>query len=211
MSGNNSRDARAALTQILNDMRGFVLAIYSMERGYSAFFDWFYDETQFHEWLAQLMSQAGNVGLEPEDCWAIIHFVQQFSSNDHTRIAFSITSANGIRLFRTSAQTLMYFGRYIADKQGKGENEIDDLYKSLKLYLRCFATIMSGGYTNFGVFEMYNDSTLKDLLNITCALIFGLDLDQLEVTTITVSTAMAATRPTYDDYYNNKHTNSCFL
>jgi hypothetical protein len=47
-------------------MRGFVLAIYSMERGYSVFFDWFYDETGLHEWLAQLMSQAANVGLEPE-------------------------------------------------------------------------------------------------------------------------------------------------
>lgn len=65
MSGNNRDHGRQALSQILNDMRGFVLAIYSMERGYSAFFDWFYDETQLHEWLAQLMAQAGNVGLEP--------------------------------------------------------------------------------------------------------------------------------------------------
>lgn len=72
MTGNNREKGRKALAQILNDMRGFVTAIYSMERGYSAFFDWFYDETLLHEWLGQLMSQAANVGLTPEVCFLAI-------------------------------------------------------------------------------------------------------------------------------------------
>eukprot|EP01126_Amoeba_proteus_P039627 TRINITY_DN4193_c0_g1_i12.p1 TRINITY_DN4193_c0_g1~~TRINITY_DN4193_c0_g1_i12.p1 ORF type:complete len:614 (-),score=122.64 TRINITY_DN4193_c0_g1_i12:191-2032(-) len=176
----NRRKALDALKQVLNDLRGLVESITSKDRGYLTFFDWFHEETQYHDWLGQLIAQADQLKLEEEDCWTIIHFVEQFSKNDQHRIVFPITSANGIRLFRSSSQILIHFGKYIMNSS-KREEDKDIMYKSLRLYLQCFHTLMSGGYTNFGVFEMYSDNTLNELLQVTCRLLFGLDMDQLEL------------------------------
>jgi len=59
-------------------------------------------------------------------------------------------------------------------------NDLDDKYKSSKLFLRCAFHCLSGGYTNFGVFDMYNDSILTDILSTTTTVIFLLDSALLE-------------------------------
>jgi len=58
---------------------------------------------------------------------------------------------------------------------------LDDKYKSLKLYFGCIEKILSGNYTAFEVFEIYNDSTLKELLVTSCGIIFSADTQLLEV------------------------------
>lgn len=37
----------------------------------------------------------------------------------------------------------------------KQMQEADEKYKSLNLYAKCLQRCLTGGYTNFGVFELY--------------------------------------------------------
>lgn len=55
------------------------------------------------------------------------------------------------------------------------------MFMLMKHYMRTFQTLVTGGYTTFGVFEIYNDSILSDLINMTCSLILAIDLDELDV------------------------------
>jgi hypothetical protein len=34
--------------------------------------------------------------------------------------------------------------------------EVEEKYKSLSLYLKCLHSALTGGYANFGVFQLYN-------------------------------------------------------
>uniref|UniRef100_A0A6B2KX45 Exportin-7/Ran-binding protein 17 TPR repeats domain-containing protein n=1 Tax=Arcella intermedia TaxID=1963864 RepID=A0A6B2KX45_9EUKA len=170
--------AKMLLRRILSDLRGFVSAIFNKDRGFPAFFDWFYHETGYYEWLVQLLTKAPQLKLETEDAWSIILFADEFTNNSRRRISFPITSADGIRLFRTTAHLLIQFAAFLNSSQHSPEE--DDKYKSIKLFLRCLDHSLTGGYTNFGVFEMYNDTILNDLLKLSCNLLFGLDSFYLE-------------------------------
>jgi len=59
--------------------------------------------------------------------------------------------------------------------------ESEKKIQSFKLFLRCLLKSLTGGYTNFGVFDMYNDPILTDLLKTSCTVIFSLDLTLLEM------------------------------
>lgn len=57
-----------------------------------------------------------------------------------------------MRLFRTTANLLARAAQWLA--QRVGNEDLDDLYKSYKLFLRILARMLTGQYTNFGVFEV---------------------------------------------------------
>jgi len=169
-----------ALISIFNDLRGVISSIYSKDKGYVSFFEWFHQETQYHEWTAQLLAQAAQIGLEDDECIAIIRFSCEFATNDHQRISFPPTSSNGVRLFRTTSTILCNFGTYIQARCASPNTQITDLFRLLKYYMKTFIALISGGYTNFGVFEMYNDPVLSDLIQMTLKILLAIDLDQLE-------------------------------
>jgi len=77
---------------------------------------------------------------------------------------------------------LIQFGKYIKSKPYSGPNTSDvaDTFTLMKHYMRTFQAVVTGGYTTFGVFEIYNDSILSDLINMTCSLILAIDLDELD-------------------------------
>jgi len=175
----NRKKALVLLGQALSDLRGLTESMYSKDRGFSQFFEWFYNETGFYEWLAQILTQSQQLQLECEDCWPIILFCDEFCNNQHRRVQFPLNSADGIRLFRTTAHTLIQFASFILSP--RHSDDVNDKFKSFKLFFRCLHRALTGGYTNFGVFEMYNDQILNDLLKVSCTLLLSLDSTQLEV------------------------------
>lgn len=163
-------------SQLCDDMRGLVASMQSKAGGYQMFFDWFYTEMGYFDWFLTLLSAPAI--LELEDVWGIVRFVTELSYNRQQRIQFEVTSAEGIKLFRSTAQLLLLFGTYIGSTQW---TKIDNKYKSVCFYVKCLQRTLSGGYTNFGIFELYNDPILSNLLSQCFSLLFSLDMRELEM------------------------------
>eukprot|EP01128_Nolandella_sp_AFSM9_P000470 TRINITY_DN10626_c0_g1_i1.p1 TRINITY_DN10626_c0_g1~~TRINITY_DN10626_c0_g1_i1.p1 ORF type:complete len:325 (-),score=79.85 TRINITY_DN10626_c0_g1_i1:32-1006(-) len=110
--------------------------------------------------------------------WSIMKFFCEFTYNHHQRIKFPITNADGLRLFRLIAQLLIKYVNWIPPQVAPEEK--DDQFKAYKFFFTALSRCLVGRYTNFGVFKLYNDTILVDLLKTGCTLLFNLDLEELE-------------------------------
>lgn len=116
--------------------------------------------------------------------WCIVRLISEFSNNSQRRISFPLNSADGLFLFRYTAQILIHFGDFmnsyhvcmIATRRTRQYPysshkwqmaEVEEKYKSLSLYLKCLHSALTGGYANFGVFQLYSgifDLFLRNLI-----------------------------------------------
>jgi exportin-7 len=168
-----------AFITILNKFRGLLMCISCKDQGYNFFFDWFYEDNQFFDVIVQLFGQ--NLGsLEHKKKCSLLRFVNEFAMNRGTRISFPVTSASGLLLFRSTAHILISYSNALKEVTNVPESAENDYFKSLQLFFQIFSTIMSGGYTNIAVFEIYNDNLVKELLNNVLVLIFSIDFNQLD-------------------------------
>jgi len=175
----DSHKSNEMLLQLLNDLRGLTQAIIGRD-SYCQFFTWIYHETGLYEWMCKMISSSSKqTSMGINERWAIIKFTRELTANENKRIGFPVNSADGIRLFRTSSELLIHFANYIMSSEHP--NELDEKIKSSTLFLSCVHNLLSGGFTNFGVFDMYQDSILSESLKITWTIILQLDLALLEV------------------------------
>eukprot|EP01126_Amoeba_proteus_P053459 TRINITY_DN6514_c0_g1_i5.p1 TRINITY_DN6514_c0_g1~~TRINITY_DN6514_c0_g1_i5.p1 ORF type:complete len:661 (-),score=98.49 TRINITY_DN6514_c0_g1_i5:193-2175(-) len=165
---------------LMEDMRGLLSSIITHlanHSGYLIFFEWFYTEMRYMDWMVELLARGADLNLEVEDAWSIISLASELAYNRQHRITFPITSADGLLLFRSIAQILINFGNLIQN----ANLEMDDKYKSLNVYVKCLLRSLTGGYTNFGVFELYKDPILDKLFYQSFNFIFSLDIKELEM------------------------------
>lgn len=66
----------------------------------------------------------------------------------HSRLYSSL----GMKLFRSTSRLLIAAARYMASRIGR--EDLDDQYKSYKLFLRVLTRALTGEYTNLGIFEV---------------------------------------------------------
>jgi len=174
---NNEVHKKFILT--LHDMRGFASSIQSYNGGYRVFFEWLYNEVHFDEWIQQLFSCQSQV-LQLDDMWAVVQFISEVSYQRQCRISFDpCNNFNGIKLFKSTATILMLYGNSL--QRINFANKPDEKYKSLSLYSKGFQYALSGGYTSFGVFQLYNDPILNQLLSQWLTFILDLDMNELEM------------------------------
>jgi hypothetical protein len=91
--------------------------------GYDKFFEWFYTEMGYFEWLVHILGNAPGVNLEvaryflladvSKHAWAIMSLVSEISFNNEQRITFPLTSVDGLKLFRSTASALISFGNLL--------------------------------------------------------------------------------------------------
>jgi hypothetical protein len=173
---NNEVHKKFILT--LHDMRGFASSIQSYNGGYRVFFEWLYNEVHFDEWIQQLFSC--QTVLQLDDMWAVVQFISEISYQRQSRISFDpCNNYNGIKLFKSTANILMLYGNSLT--RLNWTSKADEKYKSLSLYSKGFQYALSGGYTSFGVFQLYNDPILNELLTQWLTFILDLEMGELEM------------------------------
>jgi exportin-7 len=87
---------------------------------------------------------------------AVLKFLQEITSNKAQRIVFEQSSANGILLFRETSAIICAYGSRILSVPVRQDIYIEK-YKGIRLMLNSLICTLSGGYVNFGVFNLYND------------------------------------------------------
>lgn len=165
---------KAASVGIMRDLRGVVNAI-SNRRLYSLFFDWIYPKyVKVILRVCEVYSESGMFEITTP----LLKLYADIVHNKASRVIFDSSSPNGILLFRETSKILVTYGRFTlanweriggANAVASGTSTIDPyrtLYKGIWVCLLMFARSLSGGYVNFGVFELYGDTALNDAMSI---------------------------------------------
>lgn len=101
-------------------------------------------------------------------------------NNKNNRINFDIPSINGILLFRESSKFLVVHGSRILQKVPT-TNPYKEKYKGIYYCLIICQRMLQGNYCNYGIFDLYHDPTLNDLMDITVKLALAVPLSELLV------------------------------
>eukprot|EP00917_Polyrhabdina_sp_WS-2016_P002602 GHVP01005614.1.p1 GENE.GHVP01005614.1~~GHVP01005614.1.p1 ORF type:complete len:602 (+),score=104.53 GHVP01005614.1:378-2183(+) len=162
----NKDECRNLSIHWCRDLRGITQAL-SSPNDYTRLFDWMVQQPKnrqncrisLFENLIETWAYDHNV-LVPA-----LKFLCEFFLNKSHRITFESSSANGIILFKEVTVLFCAVGKSVL--QRKTFSDIyREKYKPLVLALTMFGNALAGGYTNFGVFEVYNDSSLSDALRL---------------------------------------------
>ena len=197
MSQTNSTTAlnevKLPLVGLARDLRGLTFA-FNSRAGYMQLFDWLYPR-----YLPLFIKAVELWYDEPFVTTPILKFMSELVQNRSQRLTFDISSPNGILLFRESSRLVCTYGSRILNlnlNNFNGTNGIlnkalsmssskDQVYPmKLKGISICFNILkwsLSGGYVNFGVFQLYNDNALNDALEMFVKLLLCFSQSDLVV------------------------------
>ncbi|KAI7693184.1 Exportin-7 [Sarcoptes scabiei] len=114
---------------------------------------------------------------DPQVTTPVLKLYAELVYNRSQRLHFDISSSNGILLFRDASKLLVNYGTRILMLR---DISPDRLYaEKLKGMSICFSILnlaLGGYYVNFGVFELYGDSALKDSLDTFIKMILSISI-----------------------------------
>lgn len=151
---------------LARDLTGCLRAL-GNSRGYLAFFNWIYPRyfriflRMFEPWWDY-----------PFVCIPMLKFISNFTHQKLQRIDFPISSPNGIFLFREISKVLITYGnRVLSTPETQMDDPYKERYKGIMVSMTILHRSLSGCYVNFGMFEIYEDPSLRDSIMVVINLV----------------------------------------
>ncbi|ORM41526.1 Exportin-7-A [Babesia sp. Xinjiang] len=186
-----SPECKPTIVGLMRDLKGICKSCVSVE-AYQMFFNW----------IVNAPKQPGKSRLHlmkrlVEACWSdcdimvpLVKCLAEFLDNRGHRITFDKTSANGILLFKESAGIVMSYGLKLLQmlqsagngpRHSGGDAETyKKIYKGVAACLQVLDHTLAGDYVNFGVFEVYGDATLDEVLRLAFELCLSIPIEDLQ-------------------------------
>jgi exportin-7 len=98
--------------------------------------------------------------------------------NKGQRITFEQSSPSGILLFRETSAILCAYGSRILSLPVVADIYLEK-YKGIRLMFNTLTSALSGNYCNFGVFALYQDSALQNVLDVSLQVILQIPLNDV--------------------------------
>jgi len=171
-----NENCRGPLIGVFRDLRGIAASLHN-RKTYSALFE------ILHPQHLPLFSKVADLWYDQTDVMiSLLRFLQEFCHNKANRVNFDQSSPNGILLFRYTSDVICAYGRRLMaiPPPPKGDPEIyKKRYKGLSLSLHVLNSALGGNYVCFGVFELYNDMSLQNSLDVALNMALSVPLDDV--------------------------------
>ncbi|OVA13819.1 Importin-beta [Macleaya cordata] len=158
-----------ALIGLMRDLRGITMATNS-RRTYGLLFDWLYPAH-----MPLLLRGISHWTDTPEVTTPLLKFMAEFVLNKAQRLTFDSSSPNGILLFREVSKLIVAYGSRILSLPNAADIYAFK-YKGIWICLTILSRALAGNYVNFGVFELYGDRALADVLDIALKMTLSIPL-----------------------------------
>lgn len=168
-----SQPTRALLSGLFRDLRGVVSATAS-RRTYCMFFDWVYPQ-HMPLWLAAMETFADS----PDVADPLLKLLAELVQNRTQRITFEPSSVSGILLFRELSRLVCAYGQRILAQPVPASDPYATRYKGVAAAHCALQRALAGNYVNFGVFDLYGDRALSEVLDCALLLAVSTPLDDL--------------------------------
>eukprot|EP00429_Kryptoperidinium_foliaceum_P009915 CAMPEP_0176004324 /NCGR_PEP_ID=MMETSP0120_2-20121206/1634_1 /TAXON_ID=160619 /ORGANISM="Kryptoperidinium foliaceum, Strain CCMP 1326" /LENGTH=1115 /DNA_ID=CAMNT_0017337001 /DNA_START=172 /DNA_END=3520 /DNA_ORIENTATION=+ len=171
-----NENCRRPLIGVLRDLRGITASLHN-RKTYSALFD------LLHPNHLPLLAKVADVWYDQTDVIiSLLRFMHEFCHNKANRVNFDQSSPNGILLFRCTSDVVCAYGRRLmaTPQPPPGDPELyKKRYKGLSLSLHVLNSALGGNYVCFGVFELYNDKALENVLEVALQMALSVPLDDI--------------------------------
>ena len=182
-------EAKLAIIGWLRDLIGVCQAA-AQKMHYGLVFEWIFPSLSNHGTdstetplllkICQVFT-ADNTVIIP-----LMRFAAEFVRNEQSRITFEPSSPNGILLFRDVSALVTCYGRAklqelfpqsqdgwppVVPASGQDDVMYKQTYKPLSIAMGVVMRALSGSYCNFGVFAMYGDPVLNDVLEVSVKMV----------------------------------------
>jgi len=161
-----SRDVILTGVGLARDLNGCLLAL-TNSRAYLAFFNWIYPRyfriilRMFEPWWENSFV-----------CIPMLKFISSFTHQKYQRIDFPISSPNGILLFREISKVLVTYGnRVLVSPEDNYDDPYKQRYKGIMVCMIILHRSLSGQFVNFGMFEIYDDPSLRESIMVVVNLV----------------------------------------
>ncbi|CAI5723453.1 hypothetical protein KXD40_000640 [Peronospora effusa] len=165
-------EVREAVTGVCRDLRGIVQQTHNRHT-YSCIFDFLYPT-----YFPVFVRAADELHDCPAVTTALLKFLQELAYNKAQRLTFEQSSVSGILLFHELSSVIVAYGRRIQPVPA-GKNPYGDKYKGVAICLGILYRALGGNYVNFGVFQLYNDKSLENVLEIALQLVLSIPHEDL--------------------------------
>lgn len=165
-------DVKIVLSGLFRDLRGICNSCTSKQK-YQFFFEWL-----FHSHMPLLIKTAQALSDIPEVMNSLLKFMSEFVFNRTQRIEFESSSPNGILLFKETSKLLTIYGQRM-EKSQVNKDAYKEKYKGIMLSLQVLTRSLEGNYCCFGVFEIYKDRSLIDVLLIITKLTLMIPIKEI--------------------------------
>ncbi|XP_047307170.1 exportin-7-A-like isoform X3 [Impatiens glandulifera] len=161
-----------ALIGLVRDLRGIAMATNS-RRTYTFLFDWIYPAR-----MPLLLRAVTHWNDTPEVTTPLLKFTAEFVLNKSQRLTFDSSSPSGILLFREVSKLIVAYGSQMLSFPNFADMYTFK-YKGISIVLTIMSRALAGNYVNFGVFELYGDRALSDVLDIILRMILSIPLPDM--------------------------------
>ena len=144
---------------LFKELEGICVALQS-QKNYLDFFEWFYYR------FSVVITACQNFLYDLDVMDSLLGFLAELVNSRNSRIKFDPATSYGLVLFKNVSSVIVGYGKVILEARGNHE-----MFKKFEKKIRKVVSIMNcllaGGYTSFGVFEVYNDPCFYEALQMT--------------------------------------------
>eukprot|EP00918_Siedleckia_nematoides_P053152 GHVU01116057.1.p1 GENE.GHVU01116057.1~~GHVU01116057.1.p1 ORF type:complete len:731 (+),score=192.30 GHVU01116057.1:25-2193(+) len=168
------------LVGVFRDIHGVLSAAASPEQ-YQLAFHWMLNvpKSPKESRIGLLIAAAEQFHNHAELLIPLLKLVSELAHNRVNRITFPQNSPSAIVLFREVSQLLLRYGPRLLERSDF-KNVYKEKYKPISLSLAMFFHLISGDYVNFGVFELYCDSSFRDSMRIVLRMCLAIPREDLQ-------------------------------
>eukprot|EP00817_Percolomonadidae_sp_ATCC50343_P003617 CAMPEP_0117418910 /NCGR_PEP_ID=MMETSP0758-20121206/593_1 /TAXON_ID=63605 /ORGANISM="Percolomonas cosmopolitus, Strain AE-1 (ATCC 50343)" /LENGTH=724 /DNA_ID=CAMNT_0005199689 /DNA_START=972 /DNA_END=3146 /DNA_ORIENTATION=+ len=159
---------------LLRDIRGISEACVS-NTTYAYFFNWF-----IMKHAEKLMSKIiDHLHFDADMMHHTLNLIREIVEPRGYRMRFSHSSPNGIYLFKIVSNLLCKYTPILNSSKVTNEGIYKKRYRLISKMMKILSVTLSGKICNFGVFEVYNDPCLVNVLNAVVRLALSIPKDDM--------------------------------
>lgn len=170
-----SEEGKKALIGLSRDLRGLAYA-FNTKAVFMMFFDWIYPS-----YTSILINAVELWPHDPSVTTPILKLFAELVQNRSQRLQFDVSSPNGILLFQEASRLICSYGNRIFTLDVQKDQQYQMRLKGISVCFSMLKAALCGNYVNFGVFKLYGDDTLDNVLNTTVKLILSIPQSDLLV------------------------------
>ncbi|KAL9881817.1 ran-binding protein 16-like [Glossina fuscipes fuscipes] len=169
-----NEEAKKAIIGLARDLRGLAQPL-NARIPFTMLFEWLY----YSDYMPILIRSVELWTHDPAVTTPVLKLFAELLHCRTQRLQAHVSSPMGILLFREASKLICIYGNRILHLDVPRDQQYPMRLKGISVCFTILKNALGGNYVNFGVFKLYGDDTLDNVLNIAAKMITSIQQNDL--------------------------------